>query len=112
ARGIYSATTKSEAIQAFKAWATTWKTVSPRAVACLERDLEELLNFYSCPKAMWIKLRTTNVIERAFREVRRRTRPMTCFNNSQSIERIVYAVLSHLNSQWGLRPLKEFTQKT
>jgi transposase-like protein len=68
-----------------------------------------LLNFYSCPKEIWIKLRTTNVIERAFREVRRRTRPMSCFNNDQSIERIVYAVLSRLNEQWGKKPLKEFT---
>jgi len=58
-----------------------------------------------------IKVRTTNVIERAFKEVRKRTRPMSCFNNPQSIERIVYAVLSHLNDQWGLKPLKEFAQK-
>ncbi|MBI4824769.1 MAG: transposase, partial [Nitrospirae bacterium] len=77
---------------------------------CIEKDMEELLNFYSCPKGIWVKLRTTNVIERAFREVRRRTRPMSCFNNTQSIERIVYAVLSRLNEQWGKHPLKEFTQ--
>jgi len=109
ARAIYSADTRSEAIQEYRLWTKKWRPISPNAVKCLERDLEELLNFYSCPKEMRIKLRTTNVIERAFREVRRRTRPMTCFNNSQSIERIVYAVLNHLNSQWGLKPLKEFT---
>ena len=111
ARAIYSAENKLEAMRAYRAWGKTWRSLSPDAVKCLERDMEELLNFYSCPKEMWIKLRTTNVIERAFREVRRRTRPMTCFNNSQSIERIVYAVLNHLNSQWGLKPLKEFTHK-
>ncbi len=111
ARNIYSANSRSEAIQEHRSWAKRWKPVEPDAVKCLERDMEELLNFYSCPKEMWIKLRTTNVIERAFREVRRRTRPMTCFNNSQSIERIVYAVLNHLNSQWGVKPLKEFTHK-
>jgi putative transposase len=112
ARAIYNAENRSEAARAYRVWAKTWRSLSPNAVKCLERDLEELLNFYSCPKEMWIKLRTTNVIERAFREVRRRTRPMTCFNNSQSIERIVYAVLNHLNSQWGLQPLKEFTHKS
>jgi len=111
ARAIYSAENKLEAMRAYRAWGKTWRSLSPDAVKCLERDMEELLNFYSCPKEMWIKLRTTNVIERAFREVRRRTRPMTCFNNSQSIERIVYAVLNHLNSQWGLKPLNEFTHK-
>ncbi len=32
------------------------------------------------------------------------------FNNTQSIERIDYAILNHLNEQWGKKPLKEFTQ--
>jgi len=112
ARAIYSAENKAEAIREYRSWAKTWRPIAPDAVKCLERDLETLLNFYSCPKEMRKKLRTTNVIERAFREVRRRTRPMTCFNNSQSIERIVYAVLNHLNSQWGIKPLKEFTHKS
>jgi hypothetical protein len=35
----------------------------------------------------------------------------SCFNNSHSIERIVYAVLSHLNYKRRNNPLKEFTQK-
>lgn len=110
ARLIYKAKSKKEAEQAYGKWAKRWHLIAPKAVRCIEKDLEELLNFYYCPKKMWIKLRTTNVIERAFREVRRRSRPMSCFNNVQSIERIVYAVLSHLNEQWGKKPLKEFTQ--
>ena len=109
AREIYSAANKREALQAYFRWATTWRDRYPRAVAYVEKDLEELFSFYRAPEPLRKKLRTTNVIERAFREVRRRTRPMSCFNNTQSIERIVYAVLSHLNDQWGKRPLKEFT---
>lgn len=97
ARSIYSAKNRKEAVKAYKRWAEDWKDISPKAVRCIEKDLEELLNFYDCPEEIRIKVRTTNVIERAFREVRRRTRPMSCFNNTQSIERIVYAVLSHLN---------------
>lgn len=111
ARAIYKAEGKKEALKAYSVWARKWKQICPKAVRCIEKDLEELLNFYYCPKQMRIKLRTTNVIERAFREVRRRTRPMSCFNHDQSIERIVYAVLSRLNEQWGRKPLKEFTQK-
>jgi transposase-like protein len=41
----------------------------------LERDLPELLSFFAFPRHLWRKLRTTNVIERCFVEVRRRTRP-------------------------------------
>jgi transposase-like protein len=111
ARAIYNAKNRKEAVKAYHEWARGWRTVAPRAVQCIEKDLEELLNFYYCPKEIWVKVRTTNVIERAFREVRRRTRPMSCFNNIQSIERIVYAVLSHLNDQWRVKILKEFTQK-
>ncbi|MCS7232409.1 MAG: transposase [Elusimicrobiota bacterium] len=66
--------------------------------------------FYKAPKSLWKKLRTTNIIERAFREVRRRTRTMSCFNNTESIERIVFAVISHLNENWGRTPIHEFTQ--
>jgi transposase-like protein len=110
ARNIYNAKNRQEAVEAYNKWAKKWRGICPKAVGCIEKDLEELLNFYSCPKEIRIKVRTTNVIERAFREVRRRTRPMSCFNNPQSIERIVYAVLSHLNDKWRIKPLKEFTQ--
>lgn len=111
ARSIYSAEGRREAERAYDKWALKWRPAAPRAVRCVEKDLEELLNFYGCPREIWVKVRTTNVIERAFREVRRRTRPMSCFNHDQSIERTVYAVLSRLNEQWGKKPLKEFTQK-
>jgi len=80
-------------------------------VACVERDLEELLTFYAFPPAHWRKIRTTNIIERAFREVRRRTRPMSSFTNPASCDRIVFGVISHLNRSWERKPLKEFTQK-
>src|SRR5207245_4773911 len=38
----------------------------------LEQDLPELLSFFAFPRHLWRKLRTTNVIERCFVEVRRR----------------------------------------
>jgi putative transposase len=52
-----------------------------------------------------------NLVERAFREVRRRTRPMSSFTNPASCDRIVFGVISHLNRSWDKKPLKEFTQK-
>lgn len=112
ARAIYSAENRKEAVKAYNEWAERWRVKYPKAVRCIEKDLEELLNFYSCPPEIRIKVRTTNVIERAFREVRRRTRPMSCFNNVQSIERIVYAVMSHLNDQWRIKTIKEFAQNS
>ncbi len=64
----------------------------------VERDLEELLSFLAVPAAHWKTVRTTNVIERAFREVRRRTRPMSSFINPASCDRIVFGVISDLTA--------------
>ena len=43
------------------------------------------------------KVRTTNAIERRFREVRRRTRRMDTFQDKTSMDRILFAVFSHEN---------------
>jgi putative transposase len=110
AGGIYGAESRHLAIEEFKDWKKIWIKKAPRAVQCLEKDLEELLNVFTCPKNHWIKVRTTNVIERSFREVRRRTRVFSCFSNKQSCERIIYAIFTHLNNQWKERPIKEFTE--
>ena len=111
ARAIYQAATRRAAVRAYWEWARRWRGEAPKAVACLERDLDELLNVMDCPEAHRKKVRTTNVIERAFREVRRRTRPMSCFTNDASCERIIYAVMSHLNRSWEGKLLPEFPQK-
>lgn len=103
---IYSADSYGHALQAFRQWKRVWHPIAPKAVACLEQDLDALLVFYRvCPPPLWIKLRTTNIIERVFREVRRRTRPMSCFQNPDSVERIVYAIFHRQNDLWKTKPL-------
>ena len=109
ASAIYRAGSREQALAAFRHWRQSWQHRRPRAVACVERDLEPLLSFFAVPAAHWKKVRTTNVIERAFREVRRRTRPMSSFSNLASCDRIIYGVTSHLNSSWDRKPLSEFT---
>ena len=42
-----------------------------RAVRYLEKDLYNLLHYYDLPKELWRKFRTTNLLERTFREYRR-----------------------------------------
>ena len=74
ARNIYQADNKYHALAIFKTWKNKWASKAPKAVHCLEKNLEELLNVFSCPKNHWQRIRTTNVIERSFREIRRRTR--------------------------------------
>lgn len=68
------------------------------------------MTFLSQPRELWCSLRTTNAIERSFREIRRRTKPMSCFNNKASCSRIIYSVVSYLNTKWRNEPVPGLTQ--
>jgi putative transposase len=107
---IYGAKNRQAAIDAFKTWKKKWHRVSEKAVACIENDLEELLYVYSFPEAQRKKIRTTNIIERSFREVRRRTRVFSCFSNKESCDRIIFAIFTYMNNKWKDHPIKQFTE--
>jgi len=116
------------AIQAYWSFCQKYRKVYLGAVKSLESEVENLLSFYQvklspmerkgrgaqelqkAQEALWRKIRTTNPIERAFREVRRRTRPMGVFVNRNSMERILFAVFFHLNSKGQEVPSLLFTQ--
>ncbi|MCL6628718.1 MAG: IS256 family transposase [Armatimonadetes bacterium] len=100
AKLIYLAPNRREAARRFRAWREKWIGIEPKAVACLEADIEELLEFFGVPEHYWKTMRTTNPIERVFREVRRRTRTISCFTNRRSVDRMLYAVLAHQNKTW------------
>jgi len=110
AKLIYQARTRKEAIARFRAWKSRWRAQAERAVRCLERDLEQLLAFYDSPATHWKRLRTTNVIERLFVEVRRRIRTMCAFTTRDSCERILFSVFDRMNAYWRKHPLRAFTQ--
>jgi putative transposase len=112
AQAIYLAESRQAARAAFRAFRSRWRGSYPAMVKRLERDLPELLAFFSFPRHLWKKLRTTNAIERCFVEVRRRTRPMVCFVNVASLDRIIYAIFNGMNEkhQWKNRTLHLFTQ--
>jgi transposase-like protein len=113
AKLIYLAANRAEAVKRFRAWRKRWIEVEPKAVACLEADIEELLEFFAVPDYFQRKVRTTNPIERVFREVRRRTRTISCFTNRRSVDRMLYAVLAYQNRQWDDAYLpKQFTHNT
>ncbi len=110
AKLIYQAKHSKEALKLFRSWQRRWQAQAPKAVACVEQDLEALLAFFAMPKKHWRRIRTTNVIERLFVEVRRRIRKMCAFTTRSSCERILYAVFKRINDHWTLHPLKDFTQ--
>ncbi len=87
-----------QAQTALKRFAYNWAVRYPKALASLKECEEELLAFFRVQEpSLWKKIRTTNLIERRFRELRRRTRPMGVFSDRTSMERILYAIFAHEN---------------
>ncbi len=110
AQAIYLAADRKQARAAFRRFKLRWQPDYPTMVRQLEKDLPDLLSFFNFPNHLWKQLRTTNIIERCFVEVRRRTRPMVCFVNVRSVDRIIYSIFYRFNLEWKTRTLEVFTQ--
>jgi len=124
---ISHAKNRQAATQAYWSFCKKYRKIYPAAVKSLESEIDDLLSFYpiklsskekegldrqehqKAQKALWRRIRTTNLIERAFREVKRRTRPMGVFGNKESMERILFAVFFHLNSKGQEVPMMQST---
>ncbi len=102
---ISYAPTLPRAYRAARHFAARWGSRYPNALKSLQEDLPELLTFHRVPSHHQPStLRTTNAIERRFREVRRRTRPMGTFSDHTSIDRIMFSIFSYENSKKGSTP--------
>ena len=100
---IMNAANVRAARSAARRFADRFQRDYPAAVACLRNDLDELLTcFRYKSQDQRRRVRTTNAIERRFREVRRRTRPMGTFQDKTSMDRILFAVFTHENKSQGV----------
>jgi transposase-like protein len=112
-RPIYQANSERKARQAAGTFARKWERPYPEVVRSLRNDLDQLLAFFVFKDPKWRKwTRTTNAIERRFREVRRRTRPMGVFTDKTSMDRILFAVFSQENQNQKTSPLFLLTQNS
>ncbi|MCI0365748.1 MAG: IS256 family transposase, partial [Phycisphaerales bacterium] len=82
-----------------------YRALYPTAIACMDRDWQACLTFYSFPEAHWARIRTTNVIERMFEEVKKRSKKMAAaFRNENSCLLLFYAVVRGLRFQNVVMP--------
>ena len=92
-----------------------WSQAPWRSDAKVEQDLiiaRSLLAVFSLPEPLRASLRTTNLLERAFRELRRRLRPIGALADRHSADRILYGGVLRLNELLAARPLAAFTQES
>jgi len=66
-----------------------YSALYPSAVTCFQDDLEACLAFLRCPAIHHKRIRTTNLLERAFLEERRRTNTIPRFFDERSCLKLV-----------------------
>ena len=110
-RAIFYQTSREKADQEVAAFVLKYQSIYPSAVACLQRDLEACLTFYSFPEKHWKFIRTTNCIERLFGEVKKRSHKMAAaFRNENSCLLMFYAVTRSLKLRKITIPAKAASQ--
>lgn len=89
-----------QAQQQLVAFCAKYERLYPNAVACLKRDSDACLAFYHFPKEHWRSIRTNNLIERLFAEVKKRSHKMAApFRNENSCLLLFYAVMRTIKFQ-------------
>jgi transposase-like protein len=92
-KAIFYQDTRAQADQLAAAFRLKYAAVYPTALECMTRDWDACLTFYTFPKTHWKTVRTTNVIERLFEEVKKRSHKMNAaFRNESSCLLLFYAV--------------------
>jgi transposase-like protein len=96
-KAIFYQSSREKADQELVAFVAKYEKIYPSAIECLHRDLEACLTFYSFPEKHWKFIRTTNIIERLFGEVKKRSHKMAAaFRNEDSCLLMFYAVIRSL----------------
>ena len=60
----------------------------------------DLWNYKAFPRTHWRKIRTTNVLERINKELKRRSRVAGAFPNDDSLLRLAVCIMMDINEEW------------
>lgn len=99
-QAIWNAPNRPTADLLLKDFFDTYEQLYPSAITCLLDDLEACLAFLRCPPLHHRRIRTTNLIERAFAEQRRRTKTIPRFFDERSCLKLVFATLWQTSERW------------
>lgn len=101
---IFRSQTGNEAIVKAKATVKKWYVVEPKATESLRHNIEYCFTYLQFDKSIWSKIRTTNILEREFREVRRRMKGFdNTFQNEESANRYANTIFTNLNNNYPLK---------
>lgn len=99
-RAIFNAPERAEAQRLLNAAIDEWRKDSPKLAQWADENLPEGFAVFDLPPEHRVRMRTTNGVERINRELKRRTRVVCIFPNTESALRLVSALLTEFDEEW------------
>ncbi len=75
----------------------------PKAVSVFEAGIEDALTYLSYPGSHHARIRSTNMLERLFKEIKRRTRVVGVFPNEMSASTLATEIALRSSEEWSLK---------
>ena len=99
-RTIFNAPDRSTAEAYLDKMVVKYTETASRLSAWMEENIPEGLTVFDFPRKWWLRLRTTNGLERVSQEIKRRTRVVRIFPNEASCLRLISAILMEIGEEW------------
>lgn len=99
-RGVFQAQSRAEADERLRLVVIKYRAKNPGFADWVEANVPQGLTVFTLASVLRRRLRTSNLIERLNREIRRRTRVATLFPNEASLLRLVTAILVEFSEEW------------
>ena len=99
-KNILNAPDRADAQRQLQGIVAKYAQSAPKLSSWIESNLPESLTVFALPAPHRRKLRTSNLLERINKEIKRRTRVATLFPNTDSLLRLASAVLAEIDEEW------------
>jgi putative transposase len=99
-RGVFNALNREEAERQLDLLIKTYQDKAPKLASWAANAIPEALTVFGFPEAHRRRIRTSNMVERLNKELKRRTRVATLFPNEASCLRLVSAVAMEISDEW------------
>jgi putative transposase len=102
-KAIFKVRREKTARELAKGFVELYGSRFPKAVSVFEAGIDDALSYLTFPGNHHARLRTTNMLERLFREVKRRTRVVGVFPNEVSASTLATEIALRSTEQWALK---------
>ena len=102
---IYEAQTLDDAQERLEAFIDQWKGIEPKAVEIFQRDIAQTFSFYKFDSRLHHHIRTTNHLERMFREFRTKSDEIGAFPHETSCLTVFFLVIERDHAKHGRKSM-------